>query len=142
MPEDIRLGEAHPPDTKIGGYLIAEEEIELNAGRVRRKLVVKNTGDRPVQVGSHFHFFEVNRALDFDRPAALGMHLNIPAGSAVRFEPGTAQEVEVTEYAGQRHLHGFNGLCNGGLVSFRVQIDALERARRYGFKGAEGGSGL
>lgn len=138
MPEDIRLGEVHPGETTIGGYLIAESPIELNAGRARRSLVVKNTGDRPVQVGSHFHFFEVNRALSFDRSAALGMHLNIPAGSAVRFEPGTAQEVEVTEYAGQRHLHGFNGLCNGGLVSFRVQIDSLERARRYGFKGAEG----
>lgn len=140
MPEDLLLGEAYPPETVIGGYLLAASPIEINVGRPKLKLVVQNTGDRPVQVGSHFHFFEANRALAFDRPVALGMRLNIPAGTAVRFEPGASREVELTEYAGQRLLYGFNGLCNGSIASFRVRADALERAQRYGFKGLEGGT--
>ncbi|MFC5532018.1 urease subunit beta [Cohnella yongneupensis] len=88
-------------------------EIELNAGRRTVSLIVNNVGDRPVQVGSHFHFFEVNRSLTFDRADAFGMRLNIPAGTAVRFEPGEEKPVELTELAGAKLSYGLNGLANG-----------------------------
>ncbi len=87
--------------------------IEYNTGRKTVKLVVRNTGDRPIQVGSHFHFFEVNRYLEFDRDAAFGCHLNIPATTAIRFEPGDQKEVEVVAYSGKRRVIGFNGLVMG-----------------------------
>jgi urease subunit beta len=90
-------------------------DLEANIGLPTVALVVANTGDRPIQVGSHFHFFEVNTALDFDRAAALGFRLNIPAGTAVRFEPGDSREVELVGFAGQRHVHGLNNLVNGPL---------------------------
>lgn len=90
-------------------------EIELNQGRRTVKLSVRNTGDRPIQVGSHFHFYEVNSALDFERSGARGMRLDIPAGTAVRFEPGDEKEVELVELAGSRQVYGFNGLVNGKL---------------------------
>ena len=91
------------------------DELEANLGLATRVLAVANTGDRPIQVGSHFHFFEVNTALHFDRGAALGFRLNIPAGTAVRFEPGDTREVEVVAFAGQRVVHGLNNLVNGPL---------------------------
>src|SRR6266508_4426703 len=94
-------------------YILADEPIELNAGRHTATLSVSNTGDRPIQVGSHFHFFEVNRALHFERAAALGMHLNLPAGLAARFEPGDTREVELVEFGGLRRAVGFNSLANG-----------------------------
>ena len=87
-------------------YIVDDGEIELNAGRDTTRVTVRNTGDRPVQVGSHYHFFEVNRALDFDRRAAYGMRLDIPAGTAVRFEPGVDQEVELVPLAGGRVVPG------------------------------------
>ncbi len=90
-------------------------EIELNAGRETKVVTVANTGDRPIQVGSHFHFFEVNRALRFDRAAARGMRLNIPAGTAVRFEPGDEKDVELVALAGRRHVYGLNNLVDGAL---------------------------
>jgi len=90
-------------------------EIELNAGRPTKTLRVANTGDRPIQVGSHYHFFETNGALRFDRPAARGFRLNIPAGTAVRFEPGQEREVELVAYAGGRRVYGFNGQVMGEL---------------------------
>ena len=100
----------------IPGELIPEPgEIELNAGRPVTTLLVANTGDRPVQVGSHFHFFEVNAALEFDREATRGQRLDIPAGTAVRFEPGDSREVQLVPFAGQRRIFGFNGLVNGPL---------------------------
>ena len=100
----------------IPGELIPEPgEIELNAGRPVTTLLVANTGDRPVQVGSHFHFFEVNAALEFDREATRGQRLDIPAGTAVRFEPGDSREVHLVPFAGQRRIFGFNGLVNGPL---------------------------
>lgn len=90
-------------------------EIELNAGRDTVKLLVANTGDRPIQVGSHFHFYEVNNALHFDRDLALGMRLDIPAGTAVRFEPGDEKEVSLVPLVGSRQVYGFNGRVNGEL---------------------------
>jgi len=96
-----------------GEYLLDSGDVEANAGRRTLELTVENTGDRPIQVGSHFHFFEVNRALRFDRPQAFGMRLNVPAGTAVRFEPGDAKRVTLVELAGARQVHGLNGLTAG-----------------------------
>src|SRR5262245_40883035 len=98
-----------------GEYLLASDPIEINAGRPTRRLAVANTGDRPVQVGSHFHFLEVNRCLAFDRSAAYGMRLNIAAGSAVRFEPGDTVEVELVAVGGSREVIGLNRLVDGAL---------------------------
>jgi urease subunit beta len=96
-----------------GEYFVADGMIEANAGRRTIELTVENTGDRPIQVGSHFHFFEVNRALRFDRAQAFGMRLNVAAGTAVRFEPGDARRVTLVELAGARQFHGLNGLTAG-----------------------------
>ena len=98
-----------------GEYFLRSEPIELNANRPTRRLEVSNTGDRPIQVGSHFHFFEVNRALTFDRAAAYGMRLNIAAGTAVRFEPGDTREVERVAIGGTRRVYGLNRLVDGPL---------------------------
>jgi len=98
-----------------GQYFLAAEPIDANAGRATALIPVTNRGDRPVQIGSHCHFFEVNRALDFDRQAAYGMRLNIPAGTAVRFEPGDTREVELVALSGTRTVYGINGLVNGKL---------------------------
>jgi urease subunit beta len=98
-----------------GEYFLRSEPIEANTGRTTARISVTNRGDRPIQVGSHCHFFEVNRALDFDRTAAYGMRLNIPAGTAVRFEPGDTKEVEVVALGGMRTVFGINGLVNGKL---------------------------
>ncbi len=100
---------------KPGELFPADGEIELNAGRPTVTLSVKNTGDRPVQVGSHYHFYEVNPALDFDREAARGFRLNIASGTAVRFEPGQDREVELVAYAGARKVYGFRGDVMGAL---------------------------
>ena len=98
-----------------GEVLTAEGEIELNAGRAVVTLTVANSGDRPIQVGSHYHFHETNPALSFDRDKARGMRLDIPAGTAVRFEPGQSREVTLVPYAGARRVFGFNGKVMGGL---------------------------
>ncbi|MEK8090136.1 urease subunit beta [Thermithiobacillus plumbiphilus] len=98
-----------------GEVIPLEGSIELNAGRRQIALEVANTGDRPVQVGSHFHFYEVNRALRFDRAQARGMRLDIPAGTAVRFEPGDTREVRLVPFAGSREIYGFNALVEGPL---------------------------
>ena len=97
-----------------GEYLLESGDIEANVGRRTLELTVANTGDRPIQVGSHFHFFEVNRALRFDRAQAFGMRLNVPAGTAVRFEPGDEKRVTLVELAGARRVFGLNGLTAGG----------------------------
>ncbi len=100
----------------IPGELIPEPgELELNAGRPVTTVLVANRGDRPVQVGSHFHFFEANEALAFDREATRGQRLDIPAGTAIRFEPGDSREVQLVPFAGERRVFGFNGLINGPL---------------------------
>lgn len=98
-----------------GEVIAAPGEIELNAGRATVTVSVANTGDRPIQVGSHYHFYETNGALQFEREASRGMRLNIPAGTAVRFEPGQTREVELVAYAGDRQVFGFNAKVMGGL---------------------------
>jgi urease beta subunit len=100
---------------KPGEYFLASGDITANAGRKPVKLLVKNTGDRPIQVGSHYHFFEVNSALHFDRDAAYGMRLNIAAGTASRFEPGEEKQVTLVALAGARIVHGHNARVNGPL---------------------------
>ncbi len=96
-----------------GEYRLGEGDIVANAGRRTVELTVANTGDRPIQIGSHFHFFEVNRALRFDRALAFGMRLNVPAGTAVRFEPGDEKRVTLVEFAGARKVYGLNALAQG-----------------------------
>jgi urease subunit beta len=98
-----------------GEMLVEAGEIELNAGRAIVTLQVANTGDRPIQIGSHFHFYEVNSALDFPREQARGMRLNIPAGTAVRFEPGDDRSVELVPFVGSRQVYGFNARVEGAL---------------------------
>ena len=119
-----------------GAIIVEEGEIELNAGRRKITLNVVNTGDRPVQIGSHYHFFEVNKALDFDRAAAFGMRLDIAAGTAVRFEPGPEKQVPLTSFGGSQQLSGLNGLSNGSADDAAVKAVALENARDRGFRGA------
>jgi urease subunit beta len=117
-----------------GEYFLSNEPVIANRNRKTVKITVSNTGDRPVQVGSHAHFFEVNKALLFPRVKAYGYHLNIPAGTSVRFEPGETRQVELTEYSGKKIVYGFSGLVNGRLASKRAS--ALAKARERGFKGA------
>jgi urease beta subunit len=114
-----------------GEYLLGDGAIEINAGRATRTIHVSNTGDRPIQVGSHCHFFEVNRFLSFDRGAAYGMRLNIAAGTAVRFEPGDTREVELVAIGGSREIHGLNGLVNGRLDDDTVRAASLEAVARF-----------
>lgn len=124
----------------VGGVILADGDITYNEDRRTVSLKVRNTGDRPIQVGSHFHFFEVNRYMEFDRKAAFGYHLNIPATTAIRFEPGEEKEVELVTYAGKQRIIGFNGLVNGyaGLEDtptyYPREIRAFQRIEEYGFK--------
>ena len=118
---------------EIGPYIISDEPIEINAGRPTRVLSVWNTGDRAIQVGSHFHFFEVNRALRFDREAAFGMRLNIPAGTAVRFEPGDRKEINLVAMGGSRRVSGLNGLTDGHLDAPAVRARAMASLLQLGF---------
>ncbi|KOV67537.1 urease subunit beta [Streptomyces sp. MMG1121] len=114
-------------------YLYGDDPVEINRGRAKARVTVANTGDRAVQIGSHYHFFEVNRALRFDREAAYGMHLDIPSGTAVRFEPGDTREVDLAAFGGTRRLVGFAGLVNGGLNADDTKRAALRRAAHLGF---------
>nr|WP_034089601.1 urease subunit beta [Streptacidiphilus albus] len=118
-------------------YLYGDDPVEINAGRRTLTVSVQNTGDRAVQVGSHFHFFEVNSALLFDRVATLGMHLNIPAGTSVRIEPGGTKEVELCEFAGTGRVVGFSGLLNGSVRSLPARVEAVRKAIEDGFQGAQ-----
>jgi urease subunit beta len=122
----------------IPGELLPEEgKVKFNVGRETTTLTVSNTGDRPVQVGSHFHFFEVNRALKCDRAAAYGMRLAVPSGTAVRFEPGDVREVELVPIGGRRIVRGMNGLVRGALDDPEVRERALRLARERGFMEGE-----
>ena len=134
--DPIRPGKAKVDGVQPGELDCEEGEIEINAGRRTETIKVINTGDRPVQIGSHYHFFETNKALDFDRAAAYGLRLDIPAGTAVRFEPGEAKEVTLTEFGGAQELYGLNDLTNGSANSEETKAAALQRARERGFKGA------
>jgi urease subunit gamma/beta len=122
FPDGTKLVTVHMPirasaedETPPGAIETLDGEIELNAGRKTLELTVKNTGDRPVQVGSHYHFYETNEALDFDREATRGYRLDIPAGTAIRFEPGQGRSVRLVEYGGQRIVYGFNAKVMGQL---------------------------
>ena len=119
-----------------GEMMAAPGEIELNAGRETVTLSVENTGDRPIQVGSHYHFFETNSSLRFDRAQSRGFRLDIPAGTAVRFEPGAWKEVTLVTLGGRSELTGLNNLTNGSSSDPAVREAALERAKKRGFKGA------
>jgi urease beta subunit len=116
-----------------GEYFLREDDIVANSDRTATSLTVANTGDRPIQVGSHFHFFEANKALRFDRKAAFGMRLNIPAGTAARFEPGDEKIVSLVPIGGRRAVYGLNGLTNG-LADESAREEAVAEAHRNGFQ--------
>lgn len=124
----------------VGGVILSETPIEYNKNRKTVKLTVQNTGDRPIQVGSHFHFFEVNRYMEFDRPQAFGMHLNIPATTAIRFEPGDRREVELVAFGGKQRIIGFNNLVMGYAgeedfpTYYPIRTKSIARMEKRGFK--------
>ena len=137
--DPIRPGKTKPKkadQVHPGEIIAAPGDIEINAGRKGASIKVVNTGDRPVQVGSHYHFFETNRGLDFDRAAAFGMHLDIPAGTAVRFEPGESKTVNLVAFGGTGEMFGLNNLTQGSTRSEMRKAEALQRARARGYKGA------
>ena len=118
-----------------GEYFLSEDPIIANVGKSVIILDVKNTGDRPIQVGSHAHFFEVNKALEFPRKKSYGFHLNIAAGTSIRFEPGDSKKIELTEFSGKRIVYGFSGLVNGALSE--KQDEAFSKAKKQEFRGME-----
>lgn len=132
----------------VGGVVLLSDPISYNENRKAVKLTVRNTGDRPIQIGSHFHFFEVNRYLEFDRDNAFGCHLNIPATTAVRFEPGDQKEVEVVPFSGKRRIIGFNGLVMGYAGEedapsyYPARTAAFQKMRHSGFKFTESNAGM
>jgi urease subunit gamma/beta len=126
-------------EDKPGGYRLAKEGIEINVGRATTRVVVRNFGDRPIQIGSHFHFFEVNPELEFDRAASFGFRLDIPAGTTVRFEPGDEKAVDLVAIGGERRVEGLNNLTDGDLDNPEVKRRAVARAAAEGFRGAHHG---
>jgi urease subunit gamma/beta len=146
FPDGTKLVTVHEPirpavgsleETEHPGAITAQDgSLELNAGRGTVELVAVNTGDRPIQIGSHFHFFEVNKALDFDRSLAFGMRLDIPAGTAVRFEPGASKQITLVTFGGSSDLTGLNNLTSGRSTDPAIRAAALVRAKTRGFKGA------
>jgi urease subunit gamma/beta len=148
FPDGTKLVTVHDPirpgkekieaadQVRPGEIITPEGDIEINVGRRTASLKAINTGDRPIQVGSHYHFFETNRALDFDRAASFGMHLDIPAGTAVRFEPGESKEVDLVEFGGTGEVFGLNSLTMGATRNDARKEAALREARARGFKGA------
>ena len=118
----------------VGGVIFADAPVSFNEGRPVVKIKVRNTGDRPIQVGSHFHFFEVNRALEFDRAAAYGMRLNIASTTAVRFEPGDEKAVELVPYGGLRSAYGFNDLVDSWTGDVHTRAINIAKADALGFK--------
>lgn len=136
--EPIRSGKkkTKSKDNVAPGEIVpGDGDVKINAGKSSIKLKVLNTGDRPVQIGSHFHFFEVNPALEFKREDAFGMHLDIPAGTAVRFEPGESKEVQLVNFGGAGEVHGLNSLTNGSTSNEVKKQEALDLAKNRGFKG-------
>jgi len=126
--------DAAAPPAGVGGYVLESAPVVFNADKPSKSLKVRNTGDRPIQVGSHFHFFEVNRALAFDRGAAFGMHLDIPSSTAIRFEPGDERTVNLVPFGGERRVYGFNNLVDGAAEGEASKTASLARARERGFK--------
>lgn len=142
FPDGTKLVTVHEPIAQNsnvipGEYLIDDGEIIINDGKEVVEIIVTNTADRPVQVGSHFHFFEVNKALEFDRKAAYGMRLDIPSGTAVRFEPGEGKRVSLVKIGGNRIGYGLNDLVQGKMDDEQVKLKAFEKAKELGFKGVE-----
>jgi urease subunit beta len=124
-------------EVPVGGYVCSSAAITFDADRPTTTLRVRNSGDRPIQVGSHFHFFEVNRALEFDRAAAYGLRLNIPSSTATRFEPGDEREVQLVPYGGKRAIYGFNNLVDGptaGQDAATIRSRAIAQAAKRGFR--------
>jgi urease subunit beta len=124
-------------EVSVGGYVCSSASITFDADRPVTTLTVRNSGDRPIQVGSHFHFFEVNRALEFDRPSAFGLRLNIPSSTATRFEPGDEREVQLVPYGGKRAVYGFNNLVDGptaGKDAAMRKSKAVALAAQRGFR--------
>ena len=119
-----------------GEYLLAKNPIVANVGKKTIKINIKNTGDRPIQVGSHTHFFETNKALVFQRSKTFGFHLNIPSGTSLRFEPGDSRIVQLTEFGGKRIVFGFNSLVNGKLTNKQKEISLLN-LKKKGFMEAK-----
>lgn len=117
-----------------GEYILGKGNIKCNVDRSTIKLAVVNTGDRPVQVGSHFHFFEVNKQMQFNREKSFGMRLNIAAGTAVRFEPGEEKEIELVAFGGRKSVFGFNNLANGPVANEEIKQKALEKLSIQNFK--------
>ncbi|MCY4641784.1 MAG: urease subunit gamma [Gammaproteobacteria bacterium] len=135
--EPIRPGKTKIEDNTYPGEIIpGDGNVQINANKHSIRLKVLNTGDRPVQIGSHFHFFEVNSELDFNRKDAFGKHLDIPAGTAVRFEPGESKEVQLVEFGGTGEVYGLNSLTNGSTSNEIVKKEALIQAKVRRFKGA------
>ncbi len=145
FPDGQKLVTVHNPigpgseaqaEFRPGEYVLADDDVVLNEGRETARITVTNSGDRPVQVGSHFHFFEVNPELVFDRAKAFGMRLDIPAGTAVRFEPGDEREADLVALGGARRVHGLNHLTDGETTEDRL-ADAMEQMSSRGFRGTE-----
>jgi urease subunit gamma/beta len=136
--DPIRPGKLQNEATAVvpGEIITPDGDIELNAGRRKVAIKATNTGDRPIQIGSHYHFFEANKALDFDRAASFGMHLDVPAGTAVRFEPGEAKQVTLAAFGGSGEIFGLNNLTDGSTKGEKSKADALKKAKARGFKGA------
>lgn len=142
FPDGTKLVTVHHPihgnGDDIPGEILPEEgDIELNTGKDTAQISVTNTADRPIQVGSHYHFFEVNKALEFQRTLAYGMRLDIPAGTAVRFEPGETKRVQLVQIGGTREGCGLNSLVEGRMDDKTVKEKAIQRAKERGFKGVE-----
>jgi len=140
-------GGARTDPVAVGGVALGDGDIEINVGRPQTRLKVRNTGDRPVQVGSHFHFFEVNSYLEFDREQAFGKRLDIPASTAIRFEPGDEKPVVLVPLGGTQRVYGFNNLVDGWTGTehdhaYRPRLaESLQRAALYGFKSKKTGKG-
>jgi urease subunit gamma/beta len=140
FPDGTKLVTVHEPVVPTGKetpgeFIFDDTMITINADKNITHIAVTNTADRPVQIGSHFHFFEVNKELDFDRAAAFGMRLDIPSGTATRFEPGEKKNVRLVAIGGARNGYGLSGLTNGNMDDPKVKAAAIERAKAQGFKG-------
>ncbi|MFC0282278.1 urease subunit beta [Camelimonas abortus] len=135
IPQSVVPEEAFPvgEPEKCGAIAFAEGDIEINAGRPTIELVMVNTGDRPIQIGAHYHIAECNKAMAFDREAAFGYRLDIPSGSAVRFEPGQSRKVRLTTYAGRQVAFGMNNMTNGSVRSDIIRELTMQRLRAHGY---------
>jgi urease subunit gamma/beta len=135
IPKSVVPAEAFPVGEpgKCGAIDFAPDDIEINVGRRTVELVLVNTGDRPIQIGAHYHMAECNKAMAFDREAAFGMHLDIPSGTAVRFEPGQSRKVQLTSYVGREVAYGMNNMTNGSVRSEIIKSQTMQRLKANGY---------